>query len=313
VAEHVEDELTFIVVSDKTGHAMFRSDLQTATDPNAPNFRAKTVAADHLTSSGAQDLGSEVFSPIGQLPEVGEVERVYPYALDDLVGKTFMCEDQGTGDFIRYEIVQMLKKETEATKEQLKYLVENRNSDQTMEEAMDYNELCNIVEAQIKAMDNSESGGLLTFKSILAHQGHLSVRNPQYKGSAWNILVEWDMGDLTWEPLNLITKCDPLSVAMYGEANGLLNKKGWKYLKKHAKTMRKVYHHVQEIMKARLNDSPKYKYGTRLPDKHKTCAELDSKNGNSKWQRQPRQSWTFSTSLGHLKTWECLPWKRQRS
>jgi hypothetical protein len=189
VAEHVGDELTFIVVSDKTGHAMFRSDLQTVTDPNAPNFRAETVAADHMTLYGAQDPGSEVFSPIGQLLEVGEVERVYPYALDDLVGKTFVREDQGTGDFIRYEIVRMLKKETEATKEQLKYLVENRNGDQTTEEVMDYNELCNLVEAQIEAMDNGESGGLLTFRSILAHQGPLSVRNPLYKGLAWNILV----------------------------------------------------------------------------------------------------------------------------
>jgi hypothetical protein len=283
VAEHVGDELTFIVVSDKTGHAILRSDLRTATDPNAPNFRAETIAVDHLASSGAQDPGS-VFSPIGLLPEVGEVERVYPYAPDDLVGKTFVREDQSTGDFIRYEIVRMLKKESEATKEKLQYLVENRNGDQSTEEVMDYTELCDIVEAQIEAVDNGESGGLLTFKSILAHQGLLSVRNPQYKGSAWNILVEWDVGNPTWEPLNLIAKCDPVLVAMYGEANGLLNKKGWKYLKKHAKNMRKVYCHVQEIMRAQLSDGPKYKYGTRLPDKHKTCAELDSKNGNSKWQ-----------------------------
>jgi hypothetical protein len=131
----------------------------------------------------------------------------------------------------------MLKKESEATKEKLQYLVENRNGDQSTEEVMDYTELCDIVEAQIEAVDNGESGGLLTFKSILAHHGPLSVRNPQYKGSAWNILVEWDVGDLTWEPLNLIAKCDLVLVAMYGEANGLLNKKGWKYLKKHAKNM----------------------------------------------------------------------------
>jgi hypothetical protein len=38
IAENVSDELTFIVVSDATSQAMFRSDLRTATDPNAPNF-----------------------------------------------------------------------------------------------------------------------------------------------------------------------------------------------------------------------------------------------------------------------------------
>jgi hypothetical protein len=56
VAEHVGDELTFIVVSDATSHAMFRSDLRTATDPNAPNFQAETKAADKLfTDTSSED------------------------------------------------------------------------------------------------------------------------------------------------------------------------------------------------------------------------------------------------------------------
>jgi hypothetical protein len=46
-------------------------------------------------------------------------------------GKTFIIGDQGTGDFIRYEMVRMLKKESEAMKEKLKYLVESKNSNQT--------------------------------------------------------------------------------------------------------------------------------------------------------------------------------------
>jgi hypothetical protein len=213
-------------------------------------------------TSAAQDTGSSApFSPIGQLPEPSTVEKVYPYAPDDLVGKTFILEDSGTGDFIRYEIVRLLKKESEATKEKTKYLIESKNGTQTTEEVMDYNELCDIVEAQMAAMENGEDDGLLTFKSILAHQGPLSVRNPLYKGSAWNILIEWDQGEPTWEPLNLIAKCDPVSVSLYGEANGLLNKKGWKYLKRHAKNARKIFKYVREILKARVNGGPKYKYG----------------------------------------------------
>jgi hypothetical protein len=195
-----------------------------------------------------------------------------------------MLEDGGTGDFIRYEIVRLLKKESEATKEKTKYLIESKNGTQTTEEVMDYNELCDIVDAQMAAMENGEDDGLLTFKSILAHQGPLSVRNPLYKGSAWNILIEWDQGEPTWEPLNLIAKCDPVSVALYGEANGLLNKKGWKYLKRHAKNARKIFKYVREILKARVNGGPKYKYGTRLPDRQKSCEELDRENGNNKWQ-----------------------------
>jgi Reverse transcriptase (RNA-dependent DNA polymerase) len=70
---------------------------------------------------------------------------------------------------------------------------------------------------------------------------------------------------------------------MYGEANGLLNKKGWKYLKKHAKNLRKIYKRVREVLKAKAQGRPKYKYGVRLPDREKTCADLDEENGNTKW------------------------------
>jgi hypothetical protein len=58
VAEHVGDELTFVVVSDTTGFAMYRSDLRMATDPDAPNFRAETLAADKKMKSAAQDTGN---------------------------------------------------------------------------------------------------------------------------------------------------------------------------------------------------------------------------------------------------------------
>jgi hypothetical protein len=41
VADHVGDELTYLVVAANTGHAMYRSDFRTATEPNAPNLRAE--------------------------------------------------------------------------------------------------------------------------------------------------------------------------------------------------------------------------------------------------------------------------------
>jgi hypothetical protein len=41
VAEHVGEELTYIVISVKTGHAIYRLDIRNAADPNTPNFRAE--------------------------------------------------------------------------------------------------------------------------------------------------------------------------------------------------------------------------------------------------------------------------------
>jgi hypothetical protein len=42
VAEHVGDELTYIIVNESTHQAIFRSDIRTAADPNAPNFSSRS-------------------------------------------------------------------------------------------------------------------------------------------------------------------------------------------------------------------------------------------------------------------------------
>jgi hypothetical protein len=209
---------------------------------------------------------------------------VYPFTPEDLVGKVFMQEDKSNGDIIRSEIVRMLKNDTEDTHRRVKFLVESKNGHQTAEEVMEYVQLCDIIEAQVQAVEDGTDGGTLTFKSIMAHEGPFTVKHPSYKGSAWNVLVEWDVGEPTWEPLNLMGKCDPVSVAMYGEANGLLNKKGWKYLKKHVTNLRKIFKRVREVLQAKTGKhGPKFKYSMRLPDRDKTCADLDKENGNNKW------------------------------
>jgi hypothetical protein len=89
------------------------------------------------------------------------------------------------------------------------------------------------VEKQLLAIKNNKLAGLQTFSSNMAHEGPLSTKHYCYKGSCWNILVEWEGEEATWEPLNIIAKDNPISSAMYGEKNILLDKKGWKWLKKH--------------------------------------------------------------------------------
>jgi hypothetical protein len=259
VADHDGNELTYIVISNAMGHAMYRSDLQTATDPNSPNFRVETVAADALSakgrkgqSSGDKDTGSNTIClPYGTTEQVDADKKVYPFSPEDLLSKTFMHKDPTNCDVIRSEIVRMLKKQREDTHKGLKFLVETKNCDQTAKEVMDYTELCKIVEAQVKAIEDGTDGGLLTFKSILAHQGPLTVRDPRYKGSAWNLLIEWDTGEPTWEPLKIIASCNPVAAALYGEPNNLLKKKGWKYLQKHTKNVRKIYKWVREVLSSR--------------------------------------------------------------
>jgi hypothetical protein len=168
VAENVGDELTFIVVSDATGQGMFRSDLRIATDPNAPNFRAETIAADKLQrdTSGDKDPGrvASVFSPINQDSPTND-EKVYPYPAEEMVGQTFMQEDPTNGYIIRTEIVRMLKKGAEDTTQQIKFLAEPKNGTQSVESIMNYTDLCDIVQAQVQAMEDGTDDDLPTSTS----------------------------------------------------------------------------------------------------------------------------------------------------
>ena len=46
---------------------------------------------------------------------------------------------------------------------------------------------------------------------------------------------DWDDGTQTWKPLNIIGKCDEITLAKYTKDNDLLSKLGWKFLRKMAK------------------------------------------------------------------------------
>jgi hypothetical protein len=80
------------------------------------------------------------------------------------------------------------------------------------------------------------------------------------------------------------SKCSGQSASgAAGSENGLLNKKGWKYLKKHTWKTRHVYTIVHNILKAKGIHGPKFKYGVQLPDRVKGCAILDAENGDTNW------------------------------
>jgi hypothetical protein len=191
-----------------------------------------------------------------------------------------MRED-ADGNIVRSEIVRMLKQDKDDTRKRVKFLIKTKNGNESAEEIMEYNELCDLVEKQLHAIENDNLEGVRTFDRILAHQGPLTVKDSRYKGSSYNLLIEWDGMEPAWEPLNIIAADDKVSCAIYGEANGLLDKKGWKYLKKEALNIRKVYKRVQEVLKAK--HEAKYKYGIRIPDRTKSFAECDEENGNTAW------------------------------
>ena len=68
---------------------------------------------------------------------------------------------------------------------------------------------------------------LFKFRAIIGHQGPLKATDPDWKGSKYNVQVEWKTGEVTLEPLPVITADDPVTCAAYAKQNDLLAVEGW--------------------------------------------------------------------------------------
>jgi hypothetical protein len=85
-----------------------------------------------------------------------------------------------------------------------------------------YNDLLNHLE-------EDDENTVWKFKWITAHQGPLTPKDNDWNGSAYNIMIEWENGEITSKPLSIIAANDPVSYALYARDNGLLECDGWKH------------------------------------------------------------------------------------
>ena len=99
------------------------------------------------------------------------------------------------------------------------------NKDQA-EEIMSYNQLMEYIQK------GTDPDSLFRFRDIVAHQGPLEV--------------EWESGEVTYEPLTLISKDDPNTCAVYAKKHDLLDTTGWKHLKRYAKTSKRLIRAVKQ-------------------------------------------------------------------
>ena len=56
---------------------------------------------------------------------------------------------------------------------------------------------------------------LYKFRAIIGHEGPLKVTDPNWKGSKYNVQIEWETGQITFEPLSVIATDDPITCAVY--------------------------------------------------------------------------------------------------
>jgi hypothetical protein len=149
-------------------------------------------------------------------------------------------DSKENGQRFRARVVRaVVDKEEELKKglDYMKFICKVPNS--TVDEIFTYNDILDHIEKYKNDID-SDTEQLYKFRRITAHQGPLGTSNKDCKGSKYNDLVEWETGETTYEPLDLIAKDDPVTCANYAKQNNLLDTALWKRFRRIAKSDTKI-------------------------------------------------------------------------
>ena len=65
--------------------------------------------------------------------------------------------------------------------------------------------------------ENQEDESLYKFRTIADHHGPLKKNDPNYNGSLYHVMIEWDTGEITEEQLSIIAQDDPVTCAAYAK------------------------------------------------------------------------------------------------
>ena len=231
-----------------------------------------------------QDLTSDVF--VYGRPNPDGSDNPPPMSIinfDDLLGRTFLLPMDENGERKRATIFEHLKdlcQQQVSREDQLRFKLKI-DGDQ-LDDLISYNQLMEYLE------DKTDTGpledGLNRFKCIKDHKGPYTSSDPEYNGSSYNLLFEWDTGEQTWEPLSNIIASDPHTFAVYANEHNLLNTPGWKLLKRHARTARRLIRTLKKSKYRQARASRKYKHGWEVPRDYAHALQLDIHNGNNKWK-----------------------------
>jgi hypothetical protein len=132
----------------------------------------------------------------------------------DLIRRTFLkeTEEEDGQRFIARVVRAIIDKDDELKKgsDDIKFIWKVPNS--TLDEIFTYNEILDHIEKDNNDIER-DTKQLFKFCRIAAHQGPLRSLDKDWKGSSYNVLVEWETGETTYETLQAIAAGDPVPCA----------------------------------------------------------------------------------------------------
>ena len=281
VADHVGDALTFKVLT-PSRKVIYRSVIRSALDPSTRHKRLAPLGGE------TNQVGDKVFIrsnfDTSDLDCPSVARRMPTIDPKSLIGRTFLKETDGDGQRFRARIVRaIIDKENELKNDPqyIKFLCEVDGD--TADEIISYNQVLDYIERENLDAEN-DTEQLYKFRRISAHQGPLRTSDKDYKGSTYNVLIEWETGEVTYEPLDIIAKDDPITCTEYAIRNGLLDTPGWKRFRSIAKREKLLNLSANKAKVHTYRREPFWKFGFLVPRTHAQAIEIDHRNGNTKWQ-----------------------------
>ena len=198
---------------------------------------------------------------------------------EDLQGITFK-QRQDDGSILRARVIGPVESNLESEKGKKvldKFKIKYDRSQ--VENTMAYNDIMNYIHRDLI----EEDGQVWNYRRVVAHRGPLTHRDKDYKGSLYNVSIEWENGEMTDEPLQWMVKENPIPMAEYARDNNLLDTDGWKSLKPLARRAKLISRLAKQAKLRSFRTEPKYMYGFQVPRNYQEALDLDTRNGNTMW------------------------------
>ena len=274
ISEHVGPMMTWKVLTVDTHKVLYRSQLRPY-DPDDANLRADLFGGEddattpkiiHSRSDTGEHESEQTNTPI--------------FSPHDLVGRTFLKDKQEDGQRHRMKIAKFIddfENDVAQNPTRIKFLCQRVDGD-AAEEIITYNQMLDFITR------DEDTDIAWKFKRIVSHQGPLKPDHPDYKGSMYNVMIEWESGEISTEPLSIIAADDPVTCAVYAKEKNLLELSGWKRFKSIAKREKKLLRMVNQAKLRSYNTAPRYKYGFEVARNYQHALKLDELNKNTRWQ-----------------------------
>ena len=119
----------------------------------------------------------------------------------DLIGRTFLLPPEENGERhkakVTRQVAEIIDQDNGQRIANINFVLDIGNG--KVEELLSYNQLIEHIE-NAQDHDMGKDQELYRFRAIIGH--HLLASDPDWKGSKYNVRVEWETGEITFEPLS---------------------------------------------------------------------------------------------------------------